>query len=296
MSHLIHILLLCVATTVESSAALAKPNPSTQSSIQDATHGTLPPGSPEPQSTKLPPPPPGKSTVIGGQIGLVDPVRDQIKLKVFGGHTMTILYDERTQVFRDGVRNSVLSLRPNERASIETTLDGTSVFALRIHMLSKTQEGDARGQIVRFDKATSMLYLALGIARDPLTLRVTGLTTVEHVGQDAQPGKSSGLADLRAGAIVFAKFVPGSDGEGLATKVQVIASPGSVFVFSGNVDFLDVRAGKIVVADPHFQQPREIAFDAAIYPNAAKLHEGSSVKVTATFDGTRFTASQIVVN
>jgi hypothetical protein len=288
--------MLCVATTAQSAPLPAIPAAPAQTSSQTENQVALPPAVAEPASAKLPAPPRGKSTVVGGQIGSVDPVRDEIKLKVFGGRTMIIRYDERTQVFRDGVRNSVLSLRPKERASVETTLDGTSVFALRIHMLSHTQEGDTRGQIVRFDPNTGKLALKVGIAGDPLTLQVTGLTSVEHVGQDAQPGKSSSVADLVTGAIVFAKFTPGSNGQGLATKIQVIASPGSIFVFSGNITFLDLPAGKVVVADPHFVQPREIVFDPAQFPNAADLHLGASVKVTTTFDGTRFTASQIVVN
>lgn len=296
MLGLIPLLVLCVATSPQSSPAPTVPAAAVQAAGQTGYQVPLPPAAAEAASTKLPAPPRGKSTVIGGQIASVDPVRDQIKLRVFGGNSMTILYDERTQVFRDGIRKSVLSLRPNERASIETTLDGTSVFALRIHISSHTEEGDTRGQIVRFDANSGKLVLAVGIAREPLTLRVTGLTTVEHVGQDAQPGKSWSIADLLAGALVFAKFTPGSDGEGLATLVQVVASPGSVFVFSGHITFLDLRAGKVVVDDPHFEQPREIAFNPSLYPNASDLHEGASVNVTASFDGTQFTASRIVVN
>ncbi len=296
MRRLIPILLLCVATTVQGATVSVSQDPIVHVGKQDVTNGTLPQVSAESRSQKLPASPSGKSTVIGGQISSVDPVRDEIKLRVFGGRTMTILYDERTKVFRDGVRQSVLTLRPNERASIETTLDGTSVFARRIHMLSHLQEGEARGQIVRFDTGTGKLYLSAGIARSPLILRVTGLTTVEHVGQDAQLGKTASVADLVNGAIVFAKFASAGDGEGLATRVQVIASPGSVFVFSGNVTFLDVRAGKIVVADPRFPQPREIAFDVSNYPIAAELHEGASVQVTTRFDGNGFTASQIALN
>jgi hypothetical protein len=296
MYRLIPILLLCVAGTAQSSPSAAIPATPSRSGTAVETPMALPPAQPELASGKLPAPPRGKSTVIGGQIGSVDPVRDQIKLKVFGGNTMTILFDERTQVYRDGVRESVLSLRPNERASVETTLDGTAVFALRIHMLSHTEQGDTRGQIVRFDPVTGRLALAVGIAGDLITLRVTGETSVDRVGQDALPGKSSSIADLVPGAIVFAKFRPGGDGDGLVTRIQVIASPGAVFVFSGDVTFLDLRAGKIVVADPHFEQPREISFNPAIYPSAGELHEGTPVTVTTMFDGTRFTASQIVVN
>jgi len=296
MFSLIPILLLCVATPVQTFSSLVSPYPIAQVTMQDLTHGIPPQVSAESTRPKLPASPAGKSTVIGGQIASVDAVRDQFKLRVFGGRTMTILYDERTKMFRDGLPQSILSLRPDQRASIETTLDGTSVFALRIHMVSHPQEGEARGQVVRFESGTGKLYLTVGIARSPLTLHVTGLTTIEHDGQDAQLGKAAGVVDLVNGAIVFALFASAGDGEGLATKIQLIASPGSTFIFSGNVTFLDVRAGKMVVVDPSFEQPQNINFDASAFPDAAGLHEGASVKVTTQFDGTRFTASQIMLS
>src|SRR5271165_6578305 len=55
----------------------------------------------------LPPLPGGKSTVLGGSIRGVDPVRDQLVLDVYGEKPMKVLYDERTQIFRDGKRISL---------------------------------------------------------------------------------------------------------------------------------------------------------------------------------------------
>src|ERR1700746_2003362 len=59
----------------------------------------------------LPPPPAGKSTEIGGTLLKVDLVRDQLTLHVFGGGTMKIFFDARTQVFRDGQRGSLRRLK-----------------------------------------------------------------------------------------------------------------------------------------------------------------------------------------
>src|SRR5438445_8913653 len=56
----------------------------------------------------------GRSTVMGGEIQKVDLVRDQLALKVAGGHSINILFDERTQVYHDGKKMSVLNLRPEE--------------------------------------------------------------------------------------------------------------------------------------------------------------------------------------
>src|SRR5579863_3285059 len=77
----------------------------------------------------LPPGPRGNSTVIGGAIRGVDLVRDQFTLNVFGGRTMKVLFDQRTQVYRDGAKTAPRDLRIGEHVSVETMLDGTAVFA-----------------------------------------------------------------------------------------------------------------------------------------------------------------------
>ncbi|MGA2848728.1 MAG: hypothetical protein ABSE46_07020 [Terracidiphilus sp.] len=55
----------------------------------------------------LPPVPGGKSTIMRGEMKKVDPVRDQITMKIFGQRPMKILFDERTQVYLDGKRTSL---------------------------------------------------------------------------------------------------------------------------------------------------------------------------------------------
>src|ERR1700676_2447635 len=84
----------------------------------------------------VPPLPRGKSTILGGQIRDVDQVRDQFVLHVYGEKPMKILYDGRTQLFRDGNKISLLDLKPVEHASVQTTLDGSKIFALSVHILS----------------------------------------------------------------------------------------------------------------------------------------------------------------
>src|SRR5438874_2038300 len=83
----------------------------------------------------LPALPQGKSTVLGGQITNVDPVLDQFTLRIFGQRPLKILFDERTQVYRNGTKIPLKDLRREEHASVETILEGTNVFAMSIHML-----------------------------------------------------------------------------------------------------------------------------------------------------------------
>ena len=125
---------------------------------------------------------PGKSTVIGGAIQNVDPVRDQFTLKVFGGKPMKILFDERTQIYRDGKRAPLRDLRPDDHASVETVLDGTKVFALSVHVLSQLPEGDRQGQVMDYNSEARELTVSDIMGQGPLKLRVPIDTPILHVG------------------------------------------------------------------------------------------------------------------
>ena len=85
-------------------------------------------------STALPSVPREKSTIMGGEIQNVDPVRDRFKLRVFGQRPVKMLFDERTKVYLDGKMIPLRDLHSHDHASVLTVLDGTDVFALSIHM------------------------------------------------------------------------------------------------------------------------------------------------------------------
>src|SRR6185503_4871637 len=97
--------------------------------------------------TSIPSLPKGTSTILGGSIRDIDPVLDRFTLHIVGEKPMKILYDQRTQLFVDGKRISLNQLRPAEHASVQTTLDGTDVFAISVHILSQLQQGDYSGQV-----------------------------------------------------------------------------------------------------------------------------------------------------
>jgi hypothetical protein len=249
-----------------------------------------------PPSKELPAPPAGRSTVIGGTIREVDPVRDQLTLKVYGGsETMKILYDERTQVYRNGKRIRVLDLKPEDHASVETTLDGTSVFALRIHMLSSTPEGECQGQVLSYDARSGELTVNAVLSQAPIRLRVPPDTPVERVGQKEFSAGQRGAEDLARGTLVDVKFEPSARGEGTATHIDVQATPGSAFTFSGVISFLDVHAGQLAIVDPRDNQSYEISFDPGVFSVTQQLREGVPVRVVTHFDGSRYVASKITM-
>ena len=241
----------------------------------------------------LPPPPTGNPTVIGGIIRSVDPVRDQLSLKVFGsGKPMKMLFDARTQVYRDGKKVPLDSLRPEERASVETVLDGTDIYALNVHMLSQSPEGNTEGQVLDYNSASGELTLSARMTGEAIKVQVPAGIPIVRQGQTRFAGAPSGPSDLVHGALLSVNFKSGSLGRGIATHITILATPGSQFIFSGNIISLDLHSGLIVILDPTDDKTYQVSFDPAVLP-ARNLHEGQRVTVHANFDGTRYMATSI---
>lgn len=239
----------------------------------------------------LPPPPKGRSTVEGGTIRSVDPVRDQLILSVYGTKPMKILFDERTQVYRDGVKAPLSDLRAKDHASVETVLDGTEIFAVSIHMLSQAPEGEAQGQVVSYDAGTGVLTVMAALSHQPITLHVPAGTSVVGVGQVTVSSPSAGLQDLMKGTLVSVKFDSSNNGRGVARQISILAIPGSSFVFTGNVASLDLAANRLVLLDPKDDQSYSIVFHPSRFPMSRDLHVGTHVTVTTNFDGSHYVAT-----
>jgi hypothetical protein len=239
----------------------------------------------------LPPPPRGRSTVEGGTIRSVDPVRDQLILSVYGTKPMKILYDERTQVYRDGVKAPLSDLRAQDHASVETILDGTKIFALSVHMLSQAPEGEAQGQVLSYDASTGRLIVSAALSQQPITLNVPSGTPVVGVGQVTVSSPTAGMADLVKGTLISVKFDSNNNGRGIARQISILAAPGSSFVFSGNVVSLDLSANRLVLIDPKDDQSYSIVFDPGRFPMSRDLHVGTHVTVNANFDGSHYVAT-----
>jgi hypothetical protein len=239
-------------------------------------------------SSDLPPLPSGKSTVIGGSIRQVDGVRDQLTINVFGARGMKILFDERTKVYHDGQDISVHDLRPGDHVSVETMLDGTAIFARSIHMMSELPQGECQGQIVRYDRSRGELDVRDTLSPESIKLHVSSDTAIVREGQVVSP-------DLSIGTLVAVQFQADNAGHNLARKIAVLATPGSAFVFSGKVVFLDLRARLLVLVDPRDDKRYEITLAPSL-AISREVHEGSDLTVTADFDGMHYTAQAIAMN
>ena len=240
--------------------------------------------------------PQGRITVIGGTVDHVDPITDQFTLRVFGGKPIKILFDERTLIYRDGKKTTLRELRANDHASVETMLDGTTVFARSIHMLSKAPEGECQGQVVSFDPGTRELTLSGVLSRQSIKLVVPAGTAIVRQGQAASAAGVAGTGDLVKGSLISAMFTPDNKGEGIASRIAILATPGSKITFAGDVTYLNLRTKEFAVLDAQNDQSYKISFDPAVFPETRNLHEGSHVKVTAEFDGTHYVARTITLN
>ncbi len=209
---------------------------------------------------------------------------------------MKILFDERTQVYRDGERIPVRDLGPEDHASIQTTLDGANVFAVSIHILSGTPEGECEGRVLRFNPKTGELAVASSMSPETVKLLVPGNASIERVGEPGFRAGQSGLSDLAPGSLISASFESGAAHRNVATQIKVLAVPGAAFVFTGNISFLDLAAGTMVIVDPRDEKSYQVRFDSARLPASESLRPQANVTVTATYDGTQYVANAIAVN
>ena len=241
----------------------------------------------------LPPVPSGTSTIFGGAIRTVDPVLDQIQLNVYGEKPMKILFDQRTQVFRDGVKIPLHDLKPADHASVQTTLDGEKVFAISIHILSQLPQGQYRGLVLNFDRRSGELSLDAAPSPNPFRVRVPDSAKITRTGQSAFASAASGLGDLRAGSLVDITFGVEGGKEGVASQIVVLAVPGASFIFSGDITELDVGAGFLTITDPRDDKNYRITFEPRMVTNIQDLRVGQRVRIIAGYDGSNYTASNI---
>jgi hypothetical protein len=247
----------------------------------------------EPGALDIPPIPRGKSTIFGGEIRELDPVRDQMSLKVFGDRSLKILFDERTQVFRDGKRISVRDLQPEQQASVQTTLDGSKLFALSIHMLTHGQQGEYEGRVVSFDSGTGEMTVSSGLSRQAVKLRVDGSTSFVRKGPNSFASEHAGASDLREGTLVSVNFSSATKGLPVATQVAVLATPGSSFVFEGNLASLNLHDGFLVVVDPRDEKSYQVFVTNLSASISQSLRVGQQVRVVARYDGARYVAAEV---
>ena len=288
--------LVCAQSTAPASQLVANRAPDAANSVNALSSNTVSPGDIEPvrplppTPAGIPPMPGGKVTLLGGTIQKVDHIRDRLTLQVFGGNRTAVLFDERTRVFRDGKSATLDDLKNGERAYVDTTLDGTQIFARNIRVVAQLPTGQSSGQIVDYRPGSGELIVRDTISPEPVKMRLAGNAVI------LQGDRIAGPAELKAGTLVTLAFTPGNGEAPIVRQISILALPGAAFIFSGRIDHLDLRRGLLVVVDPRDNKSYEVYFDPTARHLARDLRQGADVTVQATFDGRRYQSREIAVN
>jgi uncharacterized protein DUF5666 len=264
----------------------AAPGETSGDAAADAPDSSLDPASLLPSPRALPA---HKTSVIGGTMQKLDRVRDEFTVQVFGGGKMKIYFDPRTHFFSDGKEASVSDLRPGDRVSIDTMLDGTTIFARNIR-LKAAAAGESQGIVLGYRSDTGELSLRDMLSPRPLKLRVTSQTRLIDQGRSASAG------ELVRGTLVSVKFGSQQGGRSVAEEVSILATPGAKFTFAGHVTGLDLSSGLLVLTSATDGKTYEIYLDPTLVATSGNLRQAADVIVITRFDGSRYVAQNVTVN
>ena len=274
-------------------ASTPQPSPPQVATSAEASKSAFPPkaqGTPVNAALlpSLPALPQGKATMLGGTINGLDRVREELTLRTFGGGRVRVLYDGRTRIYFDGANaGNRRDLRDGMRVHLDTMLDGTKVFAKNIYVLTQTPTGESYGQVMSYAPATRELQFTDSLSGATIRLHLVDTTKISQQERPISP------TALHQGSLVSVKFETEGDGRALAREISVLAEPGDVFTFAGQVTHLDLRAGLMVVENSADHKSFEIDISPAM---AQPLHEGSNVTVSISFEGARYLAKTVTVN
>ena len=284
------ILAVSVSTFVVLSFATPQEPPSPRTSTGPARARTQvdgPPASDRDHALDFPPLPNGTISLTGGTVVRLDPIHDRIVLRPFGGRDVTIDFDTRTKVTRDGTVTSTREIHPGTRLYADTLLVNGRVFAKTLRIQANPGTGEVQGRVSDYDATRGVLSVFEGLSAEPMRLRVDPATTIRRGDQALQPTR------LEPGTLVRIDFRPGPDHLDIAQKIDVLAKPGNTFTFAGTITFVDLRTGYVGIIDYGQRNTYEVAIDRLSIGAKAQLKEGAGVVVQAIFDGRKYEAQTI---
>lgn len=235
-----------------------------------------------------PPLPTGQASLIGGIVIKIDRVRERLTVKPFGGKNMTIYFDDRSHLYRDGVETTMLGIHKGDRVYVDSLTDGGHVLAKNIRVVHTLGENaDARGQLMGY--RNGHIQMRDELSDMPVTFSVDANTVVR-----SEHGIGS-TANLLPGSLIQVRFAPGQQSIGIAREIIIFAAPGSLFTFAGRVTNLDVSRGTMALANDRDNKSYEILFDPAD-AEYEQVGVGSGVTVTAMFDGAHYMARNLTID
>lgn len=276
------------AASSESSASpTAAPSIEIVRATPESSEVVVDPASLLPDLPKLPT---AKASLIGGTIGKLDRVRDQMTVQVFGGGKMKIAFDPRSRTYRDGAEASLSDLRQGDRVYVETILDGSTVFARTIRVKTSTFSGESQGIITSYNAGKGELQIRDALSPHTIKIRVTSQTRIIEGEHSASSSK------LFPGTLVAIKFGPRQDGGEVAREVSVLATPGASFIFAGQVTAIDLRLGLLVLTSSTDHKTYEIYLDPSVVGIDDNLRPAADVTVLTRFQENRYVARSVTVN
>jgi hypothetical protein len=228
-------------------------------------------------------------SLIGGTIEKLDRVRDQITLRIFGGGRMKIHFDPRTHIYSKGGEGQESDLHPGDRVSIDTVLNGSTLFARSIR-LKTAVGGESEGLVISYHSNNGELVVRDALSPKPFELRLTSQTLLFEEGQPTSTTR------LQPGTLVAVQFDTEQNGRVVARQVSVLAKPGASFTFVGRVTALDLSSGLLTLISATDGGNYEIYLDPSAVPVGDSLHVAADVTVVTTFDGNRYVARNVTVN
>src|ERR1051326_3632150 len=231
--------------------------------------------------------PGGKVSLIGGVVENNDSIRERLTLRVFGNNKkMTLGYDERTHIYRDGVESTYRAVQRGDRVYVDSMLDGPKLFARNIRVVTTLRPADARGQIINYNARSGFMTVRDDLSAAPVTFRVTRETRVKGAGSESN-------IDLVPGSLVTVHFSSDHRQRDTAQEVTILALPGALFTFVGKVRHLDIKSGVLAIENASDNLTYELHFEPGM--GGDELTVGSDVEVSAEFQGHRYQAKSIKV-
>lgn len=237
----------------------------------------------------LPPVPKADATLVGGTIGRLDRVHDELTVHVFGGGQVKALFDPRTRVYRGSREVTIADLQPGERVYLDTILDGTTVFARAIRLSPATASGESQGVVLRYRPERGQLTIRDGLAPMPVQVAVDSSTRVSQGGRPVSPHL------LVPGALIRVNFDSRGHDHGVAREIAILALPGTRYTFTGQVVHIDLRQGLLVINSSTDHKTYEIYLNPSTTPDD-NLQPGAIVTVEANYQDSRYVAGNIAIN
>ena len=237
----------------------------------------------------LKPIPTTKATLVGGTIGKLDRVRDELTVDVYGGGHEKILFDPRTRIYAAGKETTAADLREGQRVYLDTVLDGDTVFARSIRLKSAGAIAESQGVIVRYRADRGDFTMHDSISPAAIRVRMTPSTRV------MQGERPVGASSLLEGSLIAVKFTPEGNGREVAREISILAQPGVSYTFVGQLIHLDLRTGLLVLNSSTDHRTYEIHFDPSTIPDE-NLQLGATVTVVTNLEGWRYVAKRVTVD